>query len=83
MQQRVALARALSIGADFLLLDEPFSALDVGLRNEAQELVQHLVVERGIASLLVTHDLTEALRLAHRVVVISGSCPARLFMNIK
>jgi len=73
MQQRVALARALAVGADFLLLDEPFSALDVGLRNEAQELVQHLVVERGIASLLVTHDLTEALRLAHRVVVISGS----------
>lgn len=73
MQQRVALARALAMGADFLLLDEPFSALDVGLRNEAQELVQHLVVEQGIASLLVTHDLTEALRLAHRVVVISGS----------
>lgn len=73
MQQRVALARALAIGADLLLLDEPFSALDVGLRNEAQELVQHLVVERGIASLMVTHDLTEALRLAHRVIVISGS----------
>ncbi|MCK0164411.1 ATP-binding cassette domain-containing protein [Marinobacter sp. S6332] len=73
MQQRVALARALAVGADLLLLDEPFSALDVGLRNEAQELVQRLVVDRGIASLLVTHDLTEALRLAHRVVVISGS----------
>jgi NitT/TauT family transport system ATP-binding protein len=73
MQQRVALARALAIGADFLLLDEPFSALDVGLRNEAQELVQHLVVDKGIACLLVTHDLTEALRLAHRVVVISGA----------
>ncbi|WP_222837420.1 ABC transporter ATP-binding protein [Marinobacter sp. F3R11] len=77
MQQRVALARALAIGADFLLLDEPFSALDVGLRNEAQELVQHLVVERGISSLMVTHDLTEALRLAHRVIVISGS-PGRV-----
>lgn len=72
MQQRVALARALAIGADLLLLDEPFSALDVGLRNEAQELVQHLVVEKGIATLMVTHDLTEALRLAQRVVVISG-----------
>lgn len=73
MQQRVALARALAIGADFLLLDEPFSALDVGLRSEAQALVQHLVVDKGIASLLVTHDLTEALRLAHRVIVISGA----------
>lgn len=77
MQQRVALARALAVGADLLLLDEPFSALDVGLRNEAQELVQHLVVERGIASLLVTHDLTEALRLGHRVIVMSGS-PGRI-----
>lgn len=73
MQQRVALARALAIGADFLLLDEPFSALDVGLRSEAQDLVERLVVDQGIATLMVTHDLTEALRLAHRVVVISGS----------
>lgn len=73
MQQRVALARALAVGADFLLLDEPFSALDVGLRSEAQDLVERLVVEQGIATLMVTHDLTEALRLAHRVVVISGS----------
>ncbi len=77
MQQRVALARALAIGADFLLLDEPFSALDVGLRSEAQELVQRLVVDEGIASLLVTHDLTEALRVAHRVMVISGA-PGRI-----
>ncbi|GGC60443.1 ABC transporter ATP-binding protein [Marinobacter halophilus] len=73
MQQRVALARALAVGADFLLLDEPFSALDVGLRSEAQDLVEQLVVDQGIATLMVTHDLTEALRLAHRVVVISGS----------
>lgn len=73
MQQRVALARALAVGADFLLLDEPFSALDVGLRSEAQALVQQLVVDQGIATLMVTHDLTEALRLAHRVVVISGA----------
>jgi NitT/TauT family transport system ATP-binding protein len=77
MQQRVALARALAVGADFLLLDEPFSALDVGLRSEAQALVQHLVVDKGIASLLVTHDLTEALRLAHRVIVLSGA-PGRV-----
>ncbi|MGO1233514.1 MAG: ABC transporter ATP-binding protein [Marinobacter sp.] len=73
MQQRVALARALAVDADFLLLDEPFSALDVGLRSEAQDLVERLVVDQGIATLMVTHDLTEALRLAHRIVVISGS----------
>ncbi|WP_372964460.1 ABC transporter ATP-binding protein [Marinobacter sp.] len=73
MQQRVALARALAVGADFLLLDEPFSALDVGLRSEAQDLVERLVVDQGIATLMVTHDLTEALRLAHRIIVVSGS----------
>lgn len=77
MQQRAALARALAINADLLLLDEPFSALDVGMRNDAQQRVHHLVVQQGIASLFVTHDLTEALRLAHTVVVMSGS-PGRI-----
>lgn len=77
MQQRVALARALAVDADLLLLDEPFSALDVGLRSEAQTLLLGLLARRGIASLLVTHDLTEALRLGHRVVVLSPS-PGRI-----
>lgn len=77
MQQRVALARALAVDADLLLLDEPFSALDVGLRSEAQTLLIGLLARRGIASLLVTHDLTEALRLGHRVVVLSPS-PGRI-----
>lgn len=71
MQQRAALARALAVDADCLLLDEPFSALDVGLRSEAQVLLLDLLARRGIASLMVTHDLTEALRLGHRVVVLS------------
>ncbi|WP_253445088.1 ABC transporter ATP-binding protein [Halomonas sp. Y3] len=77
MQQRVALARALAVDADLLLLDEPFSALDVGMRSEAQALLIDLLSRRGIAALLVTHDLTEALRLGHRVVVLSPS-PARI-----
>lgn len=77
MQQRVALARALAVDADLLLLDEPFSALDVGLRSEAQTLLLELLARRGIASLLVTHDLTEALRLGHRVLVMSPS-PGRI-----
>lgn len=82
MQQRVALARALAVGADLLLLDEPFSALDVGLRSEAQDLVERLVVDQGIATLMVTHDLTEALRLANRVVVISGSPGTIVFEHL-
>lgn len=73
MQQRVALARALAVDADLLLFDEPFSALDVGLRSEAQTLLLGLLARRNFASLLVTHDLTEALRLGHRVVVMSPS----------
>ncbi|MBA2779054.1 ABC transporter ATP-binding protein [Billgrantia kenyensis] len=77
MQQRVALARALAVDADLLLLDEPFSALDVGLRSEAQTLLLGLLGRRGIASLLVTHDLTEALRLGHRILVMSPS-PGRI-----
>ncbi|WP_163559364.1 ATP-binding cassette domain-containing protein [Halomonas sp. NO4] len=77
MQQRVALARALAVEADCLLLDEPFSALDVGLRSEAQMLLLDLLARRGIASLMVTHDLTEALRLGHRVVVLSPA-PGRI-----
>ncbi|MGM0700898.1 MAG: ABC transporter ATP-binding protein [Pseudomonadota bacterium] len=77
MQQRVALARALAVDADCLLLDEPFSALDVGLRSEAQALLLDLLARRGIASLMVTHDLTEALRLGHRIVVLSPA-PGRI-----
>ncbi|MCG6659121.1 ATP-binding cassette domain-containing protein [Halomonas campisalis] len=77
MQQRVALARALAVEADCLLLDEPFSALDVGMRSEAQALLLDLLARRGIAALMVTHDLTEALRLGHRVVVLSPA-PGRI-----
>lgn len=77
MQQRAALARALAVEADCLLLDEPFSALDVGLRSEAQSLLLDLLARRGIAALMVTHDLTEALRLGHRVVVLSPA-PGRI-----
>ncbi|MBI2942439.1 MAG: ABC transporter ATP-binding protein [Chloroflexi bacterium] len=68
-QQRVALARALIIRPDLLLLDEPFSALDAGIRRYLR---QELVVLRrrlGIPILFVTHDLGEAYALADRVAV--------------
>ncbi|MDV2080509.1 ABC transporter ATP-binding protein [Marinobacter xestospongiae] len=81
MCQRVALARALAVGAELLLLDEPFSALDVGLRSDAQQLMQQLVQERALAMMLVTHDLIEALRLGHRVLVLAGS-PAALVYEL-
>ncbi|HSH56553.1 MAG TPA: ABC transporter ATP-binding protein [Halomonas sp.] len=82
MQQRVALARALAVDADCLLLDEPFSALDVGLRSEAQALLIKLLARRNISALMVTHDLTEALRLGHRVVVLSPA-PGRIVHELR
>lgn len=70
MQQRVGLARALVSEPDILLMDEPFSALDPTIRRELQGHFLRLVRERGITTLLVTHDPAEALRLADRIAVL-------------
>lgn len=71
MKQRVAIARALSIEPDFVFLDEPFGALDVGLRRRMQELALGWLFERGAGILFVTHDLVEAVQVAHRILVLS------------
>lgn len=72
MQQRVGLARALVTNPDILLMDEPFSALDPTIRRDLQGRFLQLVRERGITTLLVTHDPGEALRLADRIAVLRG-----------
>jgi len=72
MQQRVGLARALVSEPDILLMDEPFSALDPTIRRDLQLHFMSLVRERGITTLLVTHDPAEALRLADRIAVMRG-----------
>ncbi len=77
MRQRVALARALAVEPDLLLLDEPFSALDVGLRRDLQDLVLDAVRERGLTVIFVTHDLAEAARISHRIAVMAGA-PGRI-----
>jgi NitT/TauT family transport system ATP-binding protein len=72
MRQRVAIARSLAIQPDFVYFDEPFSALDVGLRHRMQELALGALLRRGASALFVTHDLTEAARIAHRVLVLAA-----------
>ncbi len=69
-EQRVALARALVTEPDVLLLDEPFSALDAGLRVEVRTLVRALQQELGVTTLFVTHDQEEAVSLADTVALM-------------
>jgi molybdate transport system ATP-binding protein len=68
-QQRVALGRALAVDPELLLLDEPLSALDPPLRRQLRDELGAIVREWGKATVLVTHDLTEAFHLADRVVI--------------
>ena len=68
--QRVALARALAAEPKLLLLDEPFTGLNEKLRFEMGRLVQKLHRERGLTTVLITHDRQEALRLADRVALM-------------
>lgn len=69
-QQRVALARALARRPALMLLDEPFSALDSGLRASTRRAVTALLAEAGVTTLLVTHDQQEALSVADQVAVM-------------
>jgi len=69
-RQRVALARALAADPAVVLLDEPFSALDAGLRERLREEVAAILRAAGTSALLVTHDQSEALSLADTVAVL-------------
>jgi iron(III) transport system ATP-binding protein len=69
-QQRVALARALSQRPRLLLLDEPFSALDTGLRATTRQAIGDLLTQVGATTILVTHDQVEALSFADQIAVI-------------
>ncbi|WP_435194623.1 ABC transporter ATP-binding protein [Natronomonas sp. EA1] len=69
-QQRVALARSLAPEPHLLLLDEPFSNLDVDLRVEMREEVRRILTEAGVTAINVTHDQEEALSISDRVAVM-------------
>jgi sulfonate transport system ATP-binding protein len=77
MAQRVAIARALVRAPDVLLLDEPFSALDILTRRRLISLTREVTARFQTATVLVTHDPDEAVRLADRVVVLAHSLVKR------
>jgi ABC-type Fe3+/spermidine/putrescine transport system ATPase subunit len=71
-QQRVALARCLVIQPPLLLLDEPLSNLDARVRERMREYIRELIKSIGVSAVFVTHDYSEALVLADRVLVMDG-----------
>ncbi|MHA6797621.1 ABC transporter ATP-binding protein (plasmid) [Pseudonocardia bannensis] len=71
--QRVAIARAMAVGADVLLLDEPFSALDPATRIDLQAWLRDAATRLGLTLVLVTHDVDEALYLATTVTALDGT----------
>ncbi|WP_101296614.1 ABC transporter ATP-binding protein [Halegenticoccus soli] len=70
-QQRVALARSLAPEPEILLLDEPFSNLDVDLRVEMREEVRRIIKRAGVTAVSVTHDQEEAMSISDRVAVVN------------
>ncbi len=72
MRQRAALARALAQGADVLLMDEPFGAVDAMTRDLLHDELESLWADSAMTIMFVTHDVREAIRLADRVVVMSS-----------
>lgn len=72
MRQRAALIRTMAIKPDILLLDEPFSALDFQTRMTVSADIGGIIRSTGKTAVLITHDLSEAITLADRVIVLSG-----------
>ena len=70
MQQRTAIARALAYGPSFIMMDEPFAALDHFTRNQMQRELLKLQQNSGTSILFVTHSIDEALLLGHKIVII-------------
>ena len=81
-KQRVSLARAYLMGEELLLLDEPFTGLDLSRKQKAYKLFASAIKKRGAAAVLVTHDVEEAWAMGERIIVLKDGqialdlCPA-------
>ncbi|MDD7794126.1 ABC transporter ATP-binding protein [Clostridium sp. 'White wine YQ'] len=71
MRQRVALIRTLTLDPELLLLDEPFSALDYLTRLKVCDEVYDIIKKEGKTAIMVTHDISEAISLSQRVIILS------------
>lgn len=80
MKQRVAMARSFAIKPDLLLLDEPFSALDIGLKDDLHRLLIDEISQRSLTVLFITHDIMEAVKLADRIVVLGHNPGRQVYM---
>ncbi|MCF6340788.1 MAG: ATP-binding cassette domain-containing protein [Sulfurimonas sp.] len=72
MRQRVSFARALVVKPSLLFLDEPFSALDIGLKKELQSILINMIDKKEISILFITHDLMEAIRLSDKILLLKA-----------
>ncbi len=81
MQQRCALARSIVVRPELLLLDEPFASVDAQTRIDLQDMVIDICRQMSLSTLLVTHDIDEAVYMADRIVVLSTR-PARVVEEI-
>ena len=87
--QRVAFARAIAAGAKLLLLDEPFSNLDQGLKQALRVELKDMIQKEGLSAIVVTHDIDDAYYLSDKIALIDGGkildigTPNKLFYSVK